>query len=181
MLENKLLLKLKKLYLFDKKKFFIYTSLSLFLVLAISIYLRTYFVERYYFALNPTPSLTESMFLVDKNTNIDELKRDDIIGFTYKHSDYPFYKYNQKFIKYVVCLEGDDLIVEPTRVTCNGKYLGSQIKQDSFGNVLPKFSFNGKVPKDKYFVWTPFVKSYDSRYWGFVDRKDILGKAIWKY
>ncbi len=169
------------LYKKNRKLFYLYISLSVLFVVAFSVFLRTYFNDNYYFALNPTPSLTESMFIVDKHTNIDELKRDDIIGFVYKHDDYPIYKNGQKFIKYVVCLEGDELIVEPTKVTCNGKYLGSQIKADSLGNILPSFSFHGKVPKDKYFVWTPFVKSYDSRYWGFVDRKDILGKAIWKY
>lgn len=179
--ENNLKSKFYNCYKSKKKRFFIYAISSIVLVIVISIFLRTYFMSNYYLALNFTPSLTEKVFIVDKHTNIDNLKKDDIVGFRYTHDDYPFYKNGQSFIKYIVCMEGDNLVIEHDQVRCNGKYLGSQIKQDSKGNKLPQFTFNGKIPKDKYFMWTPFVKSYDSRYWGFVDRSDILGKAIWKF
>lgn len=164
-----------------KKRLLTYSFISILSVLIITIFLRTYFMNYYYLALNFTPSLSERVFIVDKHTNIDALKKDDIIGFRYTHDDYPFYKNGESFIKYIACMEGDDLVIENGVVRCNGKYLGSQLKQDSKGNKLLLFAYNGKVPKDKFFMWTPFVKSYDSRYWGFIDKSDILGKAIWKY
>ena len=173
--------RIKNYITINKKRLLAHLIISIFVVFAVTLFLRTYFINYYYLALNFTPSLTERVFIVDKQTDIDSLKKDDIVGFRYTHNDYPFYKYGQSFIKYIACMEGDDLVVSNGEVRCNGKYLGSQIKQDSKGNKLPQFEFNGKVPKDKYFMWTPFVKSYDSRYWGFVDRSDILGKAIWKY
>lgn len=168
-------------FITNKKRLIVHSLISITVVFIVTVLLRTYFMSYYYLAINFTPSLTEFIFIVDKNTNIDALKKDDIVGFTYKHDDYPFYKNGQSFIKYVACMEGDTLNITNGEVRCNGKYLGSQIKKDSKGNVLPQFTYNGVIPKDKYFMWTPFAKSYDSRYWGFVDRNDILGKAIWKF
>lgn len=165
----------------NKKRLIVHSLLSITVVFIITVLLRTYFMNYYYLALNFTPSLTEFIFIVDKHTNIDTLKKDDIVGFKYTHDDYPFYKNGDSFIKYIACMEGDFLAIENGEVKCNGKYLGSQIKQDSKGNILPQFEFYGVIPKNKYFMWTPFVKSYDSRYWGFIDKSDILGKAIWKH
>ena len=35
----------------------------------------------------------------------------------------------------------------------------------------------GRIPEGKYFVSSPAVRSYDSRYWGLVDESEIIGKA----
>lgn len=34
------------------------------------------------------------------------------------------------------------------------------------------------IPQGKYFVTTPAQRSLDSRYWGLVDEKDVVGRAI---
>lgn len=44
---------------------------------------------------------------------------------------------------------------------------------------VEQFIFNGVIPKDKFFVMGTHPRSFDSRYWGFVDRKDIKGVSIW--
>ncbi|EAL3751808.1 S26 family signal peptidase, partial [Campylobacter coli] len=44
-----------------------------------------------------------------------------------------------------------------------------------------QFIFNGVIPKDKFFVMGTHPRSFDSRYWGFVDRKDIKGVSIWAF
>ena len=49
-------------------------------------------------------------------------------------------------------------------------------EKDSKGNDLPLIS-GGVIPAGKYFVTSPSLRSYDSRYWGLVDEKDIIGKA----
>ena len=128
--------RIKNYITINKKRLLAHLIISIFVVFAVTLFLRTYFINYYYLALNFTPSLTERVFIVDKQTDIDALKKDDIVGFTYTHDDYPFYKYGESFIKYIACMEGDDLVVANGEVRCNGKYLGSQIKQDSKGNKL---------------------------------------------
>lgn len=171
---------IKDFYKNSRKKFIIYSIISILIIIVSSILIRTIFKSNYVLGLNFTPSLHERVFIIDKHTNLKTLKKDDLIGFVFQEDDSIYFKKGENFIKYVICMQGDDLIVDSSQIKCNGKYYGSPLKIDGKGNVLKHFKYKGKVPKDKYFVWTPYVKSYDSRYWGFVDKKNIVGKAIWK-
>ncbi|MAC85078.1 MAG: signal peptidase I [Arcobacter sp.] len=175
-----LLSRIKNSYKKNQKKFIIYSIISIAIIIASSILIRTIFKNNYVLALNFTPSLHERVFIIDKFTDLDTLEKDDIIGFIFQEQDSIYFKKGENFIKYVICMEGDDLVVDSSQIKCNKKYYGSALKIDGKGNLLKQFKYKGKVPKNKYFVWTPYVKSYDSRYWGFVDKKDIVGKAIWK-
>ncbi|KAB7884672.1 signal peptidase I [Poseidonibacter ostreae] len=176
----RLLSKIKSSYKNSKKKFIIYSIVSVLIIIVLSIIIRTVFKSNYVVGLNFTPSLHERVFIIDKFTNLDTLVREDLIGFVFQEKDSIYFDKGENFIKYVICMQGDDLVVDSSQIKCNKKYYGSALKIDGKGNVLKQFKYKGKVPKDKYFVWTPYVKSYDSRYWGFVDKKDIIGKAIWK-
>lgn len=49
-------------------------------------------------------------------------------------------------------------------------------EKDSKGRGLPIIE-PGVIPYGKYFVSSPAVRSYDSRYWGLVDASQIIGKA----
>ena len=49
-------------------------------------------------------------------------------------------------------------------------------EEDTKGRSLPMIE-ERKIPKGKYFVSSPAVRSYDSRYWGLVDESEIIGKA----
>ncbi len=48
--------------------------------------------------------------------------------------------------------------------------------KDTKGRPLPVIQ-GGKIPPGKFFVTSPALRSYDSRYWGLIDEKDILGEA----
>lgn len=58
----------------------------------------------------------------------------------------------------------------------NGSERFEAFQKDSKGNELPLVR-EGKISKGKYFVTSPSVRSFDSRYWGLVDEGDIIGKA----
>jgi conjugal transfer pilin signal peptidase TrbI len=49
-------------------------------------------------------------------------------------------------------------------------------EKDTMGRSLPIIG-NQTIPLGHYFVSTPAPRSFDSRYWGLIDEKDILGKA----
>lgn len=49
-------------------------------------------------------------------------------------------------------------------------------EKDRQGRALPMIEA-GVIPQGKYFVTTPAQRSYDSRYWGLVDKENVIGKA----
>lgn len=49
-------------------------------------------------------------------------------------------------------------------------------EKDTLGRSLPIID-NQTIPPGHFFVSTPAPRSFDSRYWGLINEKDILGKA----
>jgi conjugal transfer pilin signal peptidase TrbI len=79
-------------------------------------------------------------------------------------------------VKKIACVEGDVLSEEETSFYCNEEYIGTAKPFATDGTPLQAFQFNGVIPRGKLFVVGACVDSYDSRYIGFIDKKDI--KAI---
>jgi len=80
--------------------------------------------------------------------------------------------------KQVFCRPGDSLEVTRFQAICNGKR--SRIVQgtDSSGEPVTPFRYEGTIPPGKFFVIGEHPKSYDSRYWGFIDRGQIIAKMF---
>jgi len=87
------------------------------------------------------------------------------------------YKKGDKFIKFLKCDEGDYLKVQGGSFYCNDEFIAKAIKINSYGEKVKHFKFNGNIPKGKFFAYTPFHYSYDSRYWGFANKSEIIGKG----
>jgi len=125
------------------------------------------------FAVNTDHSLPQKLFLVnlrDKNP-----VRNGYVVFSFKGSRY--YKKGHLMVKQVTCLPGDVLTVKGKEYFCNGKHMATARDTDSKGIPVENFKFSGKIPAGNYFVLGTSEDSYDSRYWGFVERKSILGVA----
>lgn len=106
-------------------------------------------------------------------------EKGDIIVFKYPENR------EKDFIKRVVATGGDVIEEKDKVIYVNGKALIEPYTQHfdrsiRFGGMDPRDNFGPvAVPKDKLFVMGDNRdQSYDSRYWGFVDRKDIRGKAL---
>ena len=107
-----------------------------------------------------------------------EPEKGDIIVFKYPENP------TKDFIKRVIATEGDTIEEKNKIVYVNGEPVvetyayhydpttrSDSDRRDTFGRIL--------VPKDKIFVMGDNRDhSYDSRFWGFVDRKEVKGKAF---
>lgn len=93
----------------------------------------------------------------------------------------PFTKYTKnsdiKYLKKIGCREGQNLSIKENKYFCDNELIGIAKEKDMNGVKLEKFEFNGIVPKDKYFVIGTHEYSFDSKYFGFIDKSQILRKA----
>lgn len=86
---------------------------------------------------------------------------------------------HDQMIKKVGCLPGDHLTMDAAnRFFCNGRFLGQALEADSKGRPLPQFLFNGPVPGGKLFMIGTHPRSYDSKYFGFIDAHEISHQAL---
>lgn len=106
-------------------------------------------------------------------------QKGDIIVFKYPEDP------KRDFIKRVVAVEGDMIESKSKVVYVNGKPLDEPFAQHTdnslrVGGIEPRDNFGPFiVPKGKYFMMGDNRdQSYDSRYWGYVDMKDIKGEAL---
>ncbi len=125
--------------------------------------------------------LVGDQLLVDKVTyRFHQPRRGDVIVFKYPGDE------SRDFIKRIIGLPGDMVEVRAKAVYINGKPLNERyafhdvldnmhvILRDDFGPVT--------VPPDKYFVMGDNREnSQDSRFWGFLERDKVIGRAFILY
>ncbi|MCL5022002.1 MAG: signal peptidase I [Nitrospirae bacterium] len=106
-------------------------------------------------------------------------EKGDIIVFKYPEDP------SRDFIKRVVAVEGDVIESKNKVIYVNGKAAKEPFVQHTDnsvkpGGLEPRDNFGPYiVPKGKYFMMGDNRdQSYDSRYWGYVDIKEIRGKSL---
>ena len=142
----------------------------------------TCFQKYILFGMNTTESLPQKIFIMVKIK--PEMIRDKYYGFKYVGKSNSYYSPGAKFVKKLVGVPGDNLKADfndKSITLITEKETGTTFKlleKDSKGRILTEqFGFNGKIPEKKYFFVGESKNSYDSRYWGLVDEKDIIGRA----
>lgn len=150
----------------------------LLLMLMISAFF-VYFCMRYTFAYNKSISdcLNTKFFLVDSwDKNV---KRGDLAVFRMEKEN-RYFKKGLKWIKLVGAQGGDTVKVTYDDMTVNNDirykinlwYTLSKLKMD-ISEVTPELT----LKPDELFMIGETQTSYDSRYWGPIQKQDIIGRA----
>jgi len=108
-----------------------------------------------------------------------QLKRGDVVVFIYPED------HKKDFIKRLVALPGEKIEIKNGTIYVDGKPLLDPNFSQRFYYNRGDFAKEGEeiiVPPESFFVLGDnSASSRDSRYWGFVPQKNILGKAILIY
>lgn len=131
----------------------------------------------YKISVTLTPSLKHRVYWLTRNP--DHVGRGEYVLFHDKELAAKIgMKKSEDMMKLVGCNEGEMLTVDAEKkFYCNGEYLVRAKDFSLKGEPLQHFTFNGTVPKGAMFVMGEHKDSYDSRYFGFVDKSRILARA----
>ncbi|MBU3943314.1 MAG: S26 family signal peptidase [Proteobacteria bacterium] len=117
--------------------------------------------------------------------NRDKIKNGDYLVFqgnkedVEKHAKPMLNKDLDRLIKKVGCAPGEMLTRDTQgQFFCQGVFIGKALKADSLKRPLTQFQFSGIVPEKTFFMIGTNPRSYDSKYFGFVDADKILHKAL---
>ncbi len=145
------------------------------LLLAVVLYLMVDFVVARVRVENISmrPTLVQGEFLLVNKLAYrwGEVGRGDIVVFHYPQNP------EEDYIKRVIGLPGDDVVVRDHQVMVNG-----QVLQESYIAASPGYTGEWQVPEGSLFVLGDNRnQSSDSHSWGFVPFENVLGRAIFIY
>ncbi len=147
--------------------------------LVIALLVRHFVIEGYYIpssSMAPTLVPGERVLVAKFIYRFTEPSRGDIVVFRY-----PIDK-RRNLIKRVIGLPGEHIEIKDGKVFVNSEPL----EGDLFNRTYYEAGYYGEgehiVPENSYFVLGDNSRnSDDSRFWGYVPRKNILGKAFLVY
>lgn len=149
---------------------------------------------RRHLTITVTPSLPYRLFFLKRETP----RKGDYVLFQHRSK---YLEGTNLFVKQVVCVEGEILEIRERNYFCDNRYLGSAkeytlkgvrrlhlltgigwIPPDAMNRLLDTerlepFVFHGTIPVGFLFLMAPHKDSYDSRYFGFIKREEILAVA----
>ncbi len=142
--------------------------------------IRTFVAEARYIpssSMEPTLEINDRLIIEKISYRLRSPQRGDVVVFspteTLKEQ-----KFKDAFIKRVIGLPGDTVEVKGGTVYVNGQAL-----REKYIEEAPEYQYGPvEVPEDKYLVLGDNRNnSYDSHYWGFVPRKNLIGRAIVRF
>ncbi len=151
-------------------------GLSIFLAIGI----RSFVAEARYIpsgSMLPTLQINDRLIVDKISYDFQNPKRGDIVVFSPTDA-LKQQNFKDAFIKRVIGLPGDKVEVKEGRV-----YINNQPIQEKYIEDQPNYRFGPvTVPDNEYLVLGDNRNnSYDSHYWGFVPRKNIIGRAVVRF
>jgi signal peptidase I len=167
---------------------------AILLAIVIAFFIRTFVIQAYKIpsgSMKPTLLIGDHILVSKFNYGIKlpfirstlipigAPKRGDILVFIYPEDR------SKDFIKRLIGVPGDTIEIRDKKIILNGQPISDThgVHSDSLiipGAVQPRDNLGPvRVPEGSLFVMGDNRdESYDSRFWGFVDMKDVLGKAL---
>jgi len=177
----------------QKSKFREYVE-AIILAIVIALFIRTFVIQAYKIpsgSMKPTLQIGDHILVSKFNYGIKlpflrttlipvgAPQRGDIVVFIYPEDR------SKDFIKRLIGLPGDTIEIRNKKIFINGLPYSDKhgVYVDNLvipGAVQPRDNFGPvTVPEGSLFVMGDNRdESYDSRFWGFVSKKDVLGKAL---
>jgi len=130
------------------------------------------------FTVTLTPSLEYRVFFLKRFFAPAEITRGRYVmfGLPDDFADLVSEK-NLPAIKEIVGIEGDRLEVFGKSFFCNGMPIGKAKQYSLKGERIEHFTESTVIPEGKLFVVGHHKDSLDSKYFGFLDKRDVLAIA----
>ncbi len=147
--------------------------------LVIALLVRYFIIEGYYIpstSMEPTLVPGERVLVAKFLYRFTEPRRGDIVVFRYPIDN------RKNLIKRVVGLPGERIKIADGKVFINGEPLTGELFHRTYYSAGYYGQGERVIPEGHYFVLGDnSANSDDSRYWGYVPRKNILGRAFLVY
>ncbi len=127
-------------------------------------------------AANLAPSLPYHVFFLRQRPDDRDIRKGSLVMFVHDHPMASSLK-TKNLVKIVSCIESEFLRVEDRKYYCGDRYLGVAKTHSLTGVPVNNFVFNGRIPCGLLFVMGTNKDSYDSRYFGFISRKEVTAIA----
>ncbi|MFT7636890.1 MAG: signal peptidase I, partial [Candidatus Omnitrophota bacterium] len=153
---------------------------ALIIALILTLIIRTFVVQAFKIpsgSMYPTLMVGDKLFVNKFLYKFDDPQRWDVIVFKYPEDP------KKDFIKRLIAFEGETVEIRDGGIYIDGakQTLPEEIDENLYYNQEPFAAPRRpvKVPENSYFVLGDnSLSSRDSRYWGFVPKKYMVGKAF---
>jgi conjugative transfer signal peptidase TraF len=89
---------------------------------------------------------------------------------------------NVPLVKRVAAVEGDRVCAGRSAIRINGRRVAMRLSQDSRGRPMPWWGGCRRLRPGEYFLLMDSRRSFDGRYFGITQARDLVGRAVllWK-
>jgi len=120
-------------------------------------------------------SLPWAVWITD--THNKDVTYGDYLAFETDDRMLPYFTPGTGFVKEVVGLPGDHVVIKAGKVSINGQPVGTINLAETLHRPVASFDRDTVIAEDHYWVMGTSPISFDSRYWGTVSQEQVIGES----